>query len=70
MPASAGMTVIQSILNEWRRSKNFPQGQVMRAKIILVLSEGMTPTGAAVAQGTSAKERPHTAGTIASKLKS
>ena len=42
-------------LNEWCRSTTFPQGQIMRAKIILQLSEGMTPTQVAAAQRTSAK---------------
>lgn len=42
-------------LNEWCRSTTYPQGQIMRAKIILQLSEGMTPTQVAVAQRTSAK---------------
>lgn len=42
-------------LNEWCRSTTLPHGQIMRAKIILQLSEGMTPTEVATAQRTSAK---------------
>jgi transposase len=42
-------------LNEWCRSTTLPHGQIMRAKIILQLSEGMTPAEVAVAQRTSAK---------------
>lgn len=42
-------------LNEWCRSTTYPQGQIMRAKIILQLSEGMTPLQVAVAHRTSAK---------------
>ncbi|MCP4091455.1 MAG: helix-turn-helix domain-containing protein [Gammaproteobacteria bacterium] len=44
-----------TILNEWCRSTTFPHGQIMRAKIILQLSEGMTPTEVATAQRTSSK---------------
>lgn len=43
------------ILNEWCRSTILPHGQVMRAKIILQLNEGMTPTDVATAQRTSPK---------------
>lgn len=43
------------VLNEWCRSTTLPHGQIMRAKIILQLSEGMSPTGVAAAQRTSAK---------------
>lgn len=42
-------------LNEWCRSTTLPHGQIMRAKIILQLSEGMTPTEVATAQRTTAK---------------
>ncbi len=42
-------------LNEWCRSTTLPHGQIMRAKIILQLSEGRTPTEVAAAQRTSAK---------------
>ena len=42
-------------LNEWCRSTTLPHGQIMRAKIILQLSERMTPTEVAAAQRTSAK---------------
>lgn len=42
-------------LNEWCRSTTLPYGQIMRAKIILQLNEGMTPTAVAAAQRTSAK---------------
>jgi len=44
-----------AILNEWCRSTTMPQGQIMRAKIILQLSEGMTPSEVATAQRTSPK---------------
>lgn len=43
------------ILNEWCRSTTLPHGQIMRAKIILQLSEGMTPTDVAIAQRASPK---------------
>jgi transposase len=42
-------------LNQWCRSTTLPHGQIMRAKIILQLSEGMTPTDVAMAQRTTAK---------------
>ena len=42
-------------LNQWCRSTTLPHGQIMRAKIILQLSEGMTPTEVATAQRTTAK---------------
>ena len=42
-------------LNEWCRSTTLPHGQIMRAKVILQLSEGMAPTEVAAAQRTSAK---------------
>ena len=42
-------------LTEWCRSTTLPQGQIMRAKIILQLAEGMTPSEVAIAQRTSAK---------------
>lgn len=41
-------------LNQRCRSTSLPHGQIMRAKIILQLSEGMTPTGVARGQRTSA----------------
>ncbi len=44
-----------AVLNEWCRSTTLPHGQIMRAKIILQLSEGMTPTQVATAQRTTAK---------------
>ncbi len=44
-----------NILKNWCRSTTLPHGQIMRAKIILQLSEGMTPTEVAAAQRTSAK---------------
>jgi transposase len=44
-----------TILKQWCRSTTLPHGQIMRAKIILQLSEGMTPTDVAAAQRTSAK---------------
>ncbi|MAR91868.1 MAG: IS630 family transposase [Pseudomonadales bacterium] len=44
-----------STLNELCRSTTLPHGQIMRAKIILQLSEGMTPTQVAEAQRTSPK---------------
>lgn len=43
------------ILKDWCRSSTLPHGQIMRAKIILQLSEGMTPTEVAMAQRISAK---------------
>ena len=42
-------------LNQWCRSTTLPHGQIMRAKIILQLVEGMTPTEVAKAHRTSAK---------------
>jgi transposase len=42
-------------LNQWCRSTTLPHGQIMRAKIILQLSEGMSPTDVARAQRTTAK---------------
>jgi transposase len=42
-------------LNQWCRSTTLPHGHIMRAKIILQLSEGMTPTDVARAQRTTAK---------------
>ena len=44
-----------NILKNWCRSTTLPHGQIMRAKIILQLSDGMTPTEVAAAQRTSAK---------------
>lgn len=44
-----------NVLNEWCRSTKLPHGQIMRAKIILQLSEGMTAKEVALAQRTSAK---------------
>ncbi len=46
---------IKKHLNELCRSTTLPHGQIMRAKIILQLSEGMTPTEVAIAQRTSPK---------------
>ena len=42
-------------LKRWLRSTTLPQGQVTRAKIILSLSEGMTPSEVGEAQYVSAK---------------
>lgn len=42
-------------LKEWCRTTTLPHGQIMRAKIILQLGEGMTPMEVADAQRTSAK---------------
>ena len=42
-------------MNEWRRSTTLPHGQIMRAKIILQLSEGMTPCEVSTAQRVSPK---------------
>lgn len=42
-------------LNAWCRSTPLPHGQIMRAKIILQLSEGMSPSEVASAQRTSRK---------------
>lgn len=42
-----------AILSEWCRSTTLPHGQIMRAKIILLLNEGMTPTEVLIAQRTS-----------------
>jgi len=44
-----------AILKAWCGSTTLPHGQLMRAKIILQLSEGMTPSAVALAQRTSAK---------------
>ncbi|WP_444946629.1 helix-turn-helix domain-containing protein [Microbulbifer sp. VTAC004] len=44
-----------AILNKWCRSTTLPHGQIMRAKIILQLIEGITPTNVATAQQTSPK---------------
>lgn len=44
-----------AMLNQWCRSTTLPHGQIMRAKIILQLGEGMTPTDVAAAQRTTAK---------------
>lgn len=46
---------IAANLNEWCRSTTLPHGQIMRAKIILQLSEGMTPSEVATAQRVSTK---------------
>lgn len=46
---------IAANLNEWCRSTTLPHGQIMRAKIILQLSEGMTPSQVATAQRVSTK---------------
>ena len=43
------------VLKDWLRSTTLPQGQITRAKIILALSEGQTPTDVAKAQRVSAK---------------
>ena len=45
----------ETALKAWCRSTILPHGQLMRAKIILQLSEGMTPTEVASAQRTSPK---------------
>ncbi len=42
-------------LKRWLRSTTLPQGQIMRAKIILALDRGFTPTQVAEAQQTSTK---------------
>ena len=42
-------------LRGWLRSTRLPQGQVTRARIVLSLSDGMTPSEVAVAQHVSAK---------------
>lgn len=42
-------------LRGWLRSTTLPQGQVTRARIVLSLSDGMTPSEVAVAQHVSAK---------------
>lgn len=42
-------------LRRWLRSTTLPQGQVTRAKIVLSLSDGMTPSEVAAAQHVSAK---------------
>ena len=44
-----------AILSKWCRSTTLPHGQIMRAKIILQLSEGMSPTDVAAAQRTTPK---------------
>lgn len=43
------------VLNEWCRSTTLPHGQIMRAKMMLQLSEGMAPMEVATAQRTTAK---------------
>jgi hypothetical protein len=43
------------VLSEWCRSTTLPHGQVMPAKVILQLSEGMTPREGAGAHSTSAR---------------
>ena len=45
----------QATLKRWLRSTTLPQGQIMRAKIILALARRQTPTQVAEAQQTSAK---------------
>ena len=45
----------QKILEGWCRSTKQPQGQIMRAKIILQLNDGLSPSQVAIAQRTSAK---------------
>lgn len=42
-------------LDQWCRSTTLPHGQIMRAKIILQLAEGMSPSAIAAAQRTTAK---------------
>ena len=42
-------------LSQWCRSTTLAHGQIMRAKIILQLSEGLSPSKVAIAQRTSAK---------------
>jgi transposase len=42
-------------LKRWLRSTTLPQGQITRAKIILALDQGWTPTAVAEAQQVSAK---------------
>ena len=42
-------------LREWCRSTTLPHGQIMRAKIVLQLSEGMTPTEVSAAHRVSPK---------------
>jgi transposase len=44
-----------AVLNQWCRSTTLPHGQIMRAKIILQLSEGMIPPDVAAVQRTTAK---------------
>lgn len=43
------------LLKSWLRSTTLPQGQITRAKIVLALSEGKTPTEVADAQRVSCK---------------
>jgi transposase len=43
------------VLRRWLRSTNLPQGQITRAKIILALSDGKTPSEVAEAQHVSCK---------------
>lgn len=43
------------ILKRWLRSTTLQQGQITRAKIILALDQGWTPTAVAQAQEVSAK---------------
>ena len=42
-------------LTNWLRSTTLPQGQITRAKILLALDQGWTPTAVAQAQQVSAK---------------
>lgn len=53
-PFEISQEVVET-LNEWCRSTTLPHGQIMRAKIILQLSEGVSPTAVASAQRTSRK---------------
>jgi len=48
-------SVDKRTLNNWLRSTTLPQGQVTRARIILALDQGWTPTAVAQAQQVSAK---------------
>ncbi len=43
------------LLNGWLRSTTLPQGRITRARIILSLNDGMTPSEVAVSQRVSAK---------------
>lgn len=55
-PTKLNITKAQAkILNSWLRSTSLPQGQATRAKIIMSLAQGISPTDVAAAQRISRK---------------